>query len=339
MQLTKDSLKSPIVNGAIIETASIVFFLYLYLTMALWGRGAYWSTYEPVNLYFILLTFPFIFILNIYILIPHLARPSKWILYLISIAGLQFCIEFARIICLDNSQFRIFGLRNTTIPFIIGLLSSWIFVLTKNWVANARIIAQLHADKIQSELDFLKVQVDPHFLFNSLNSIYALALEENSTKTADSIVMLSALMRYNLHDSNQKAISIYKEITYIEKYIALQKLRLSETNTLDIFIHVEQNCPAQIAPLILIPFIENIFKHGISLSKNTHSIIKIIVENGILDMMTENDIVGMQNNETSQGLGLGNVKKRLELLYKNNYQLLITSRANRYYTHLKIKLL
>lgn len=322
------------------EPILILLLGFLYFMMAIFGRGTFWGSFEKVNLYFILFTFPLAFILNTYLLLPVIVKKHRWLLYIFSLIIIQLILESARLLLTSSATSKIFGEQNTVSSFIVAIISSWIFVSIRDWLINIRIIERLKAEKLRSELDFLKVQVDPHFLFNTLNSIYALALEENSSKTADSIIKLSALMRYNLHDSNEELISIEKEIDYIEKYIALQNLRLNDNNRIEVIINIdkENNHKAKIAPLILIPFIENVFKYGVSPSKSTEIIIDILVTKDYVELNTKNDIVEVSANTIEKGVGLKNVKNRLDLLYANLYELSSGAETNKYYSHLKINL-
>lgn len=322
------------------EPILILLLGFLYFMMAIFGRGTFWGSFEKVNLYFIIFTFPLAFILNTYLLLPVIVKKHRWLLYIFSLFIIQLILESARLLLTSSATSKIFGEQNTVSSFIVAIISSWIFVSIRDWLINIRIIERLKAEKLRSELDFLKVQVDPHFLFNTLNSIYALALEENSSKTADSIIKLSALMRYNLHDSNEEVISIEKEIDYIEKYIALQKLRLNENNRIELIINFDKEKinTAKIAPLILIPFIENVFKYGVSPSKPSEITITILVTNNIIELKTKNDIVEVSANTIAKGVGLKNVKNRLELLYTNQYELSFGVEINKYYSCLKIQL-
>jgi len=147
------------------------------------------------------------------------------------------------------------------------------------------------------------------------------------------------LMRYNLHDSNAGFISIEKEIDYIEKYIALQKLRLNKNNHLDVDIKVDANVTQsnKIAPLLLIPFIENAFKYGVSPSQETEITINIHADNKSIEMKISNTIIINTVGKELKGIGLQNVKRRLNLLYPQQYQLNTIQSGEKYFSHLKIE--
>lgn len=328
------------IQNFVIAKAELLLLLLLglvYFTMAIFGRGNYWNSFENTNLIAIILCFPVVFIINSYLLIPSLAKNKKWILYFILLILLFLFIECCRI--LSNSAVQFLGKENISISFILAFAMSWLFIITRDWFANMRLIEKLKSENFITEIAFLKAQVDPHFMFNTLNAMYALALEENSPKTADSIIKLSTLMRYNLHDSNAAFISIEKEINYIEKYIALQKLRLNENNRLDVDIKLDGSITSniKIAPLLLIPFIENAFKFSVSPSKETTIVIKIHANNNSISMEISNSVSDNSGRLESTGIGLENVKKRLNLLYPEQHTLISNQSGEKFFTHLVVK--
>ena len=310
---------------------------FIYFTMAIFGRGNYWNSFENSSLIAIILCFPIVFVINSYLLIPFLAKNKKWFLYFVLVILLFLFIEWFRI--LANSDVQFLGNENISISFVLAFAMSWLFITTRDWFLNLRLIEKLKGENLITEIAFLKAQVDPHFMFNTLNAMYALALEEESPKTADSIIKLSTLMRYNLHDSNEAFISIEKEIDYIEKYIALQKLRLNENNQLDVDIKLDTSVTQniKIAPLLLIPFIENAFKFGVSPSKETEIVIKIHVINNSIELETSNTFYNNAVDRELKGIGLQNVKKRLNLLYPKQHTLTSNQSGEKYFTHLIIK--
>jgi len=310
---------------------------FIYFTMAIFGRGNYWNSFENSSLIAIILCFPIVFVINSYLLIPFLTKNKKWFLYFALVILLFLFIEWFRI--LANSDVQFLGNENISISFVLAFAMSWLFITTRDWFLNLRLIEKLKGENLITEIAFLKAQVDPHFMFNTLNAMYALALEEESPKTADSIIKLSTLMRYNLHDSNEAFISIEKEIDYIEKYIALQKLRLNENNQLDVDIKLDTSVTQnfKIAPLLLIPFIENAFKFGVSPSKETEIVIKIHVINNSIELETSNTFYNNAVDRELKGIGLQNIKKRLNLLYPKQHTLTSNQSGEKYFTHLIIK--
>lgn len=175
-------------------------------------------------------------------------------------------------------------------------------------------------EKLNTELRYLKTQINPHFLFNTLNTIYSLAIEK-SAGTANAVIRLSEMMRYIINDTSKDFVRLNDELKYINNYIALQKLRFGKA------VHVymeEQGQPdgKKIAPLILIPFIENAFKYGVNAEKESDIFIEIDVQEDKLKMLVKNRKVTVSAIESS-GLGIANTRNRLQLLYPSNHELII----------------
>jgi len=200
--------------------------------------------------------------------------------------------------------------------------------LTKNWIKNEKSNQRLKEEKLTAELDFLKAQLNPHFLFNVLNMAFSSATSSGDERTADMIEKLASLMRYMLYDSNVDKIELSKEIDNIENYINLQKLRLSEDLPVKInFSVLGDTNRNKIAPLILIPFVENAFKYGVKLGEKSDINIRLEISDNKLHFTVENRSCKANNNLSNEnsGLGLKNVKKRLAILYPDKHQLEITN--------------
>ena len=223
-------------------------------------------------------------------------------------------------------------------PMIVALAVSYAYRFTRDWIINLGLIERLKAEKATMELAFLKSQVDPHFLFNTLNSIYSLALEEQSPKTADAVSRLGTLMRYSLHDSQVEKIPITKEVDYLEKYIALQQLRLTEKSQVTFEADISALPGAEIAPLLLIPFIENAFKYGTSPSADSDVKIALLIRGRVLEFHVANRIIVQNGPGNSHGIGLENVRNRLELLYPARHDLTIDADENTYAVNLRLEL-
>ncbi|HJR99438.1 MAG TPA: sensor histidine kinase [Flavobacterium sp.] len=190
--------------------------------------------------------------------------------------------------------------------------------------------------KTTSELNYLRKQTNPHFLFNALNSIYSLAYKK-SDLVPDAIVTLSEMMRYMLYETDNKAVSLEKEINYIKNYIDLQKLRLNNIENIYLNIHGETRNKL-IEPLLLISFIENAFKYGTDYKGAAFVKIKISIEDNNLDFWIENKIENQVKDINNSGIGLTNIKNRLAILYPNAHQLNIQQTDNNYSVHLNLKL-
>ena len=197
-----------------------------------------------------------------------------------------------------------------------------VFIISIALNLQAR-IKQSEKEKLAAELAYLKSQINPHFLFNTLNNIYALALKK-SDDTANAIVKLSGMMRYNITDAQSEFIEIEKEIDYISSYIELQKIRIGETAKVNFTINGIAH-KHQIAPLLLISFIENAFKYGVNPEIESIIQIAINITNNTVELKVSNKIVPVSIvDNTKTGTGIANVIRRLDLLYSGKYQLQIS---------------
>lgn len=197
-----------------------------------------------------------------------------------------------------------------------------------------KLIAETH--RTATELNYLRKQTNPHFLFNSLNSIYSLAYKK-SDLVPDAIVTLSEMMRYMLYETDNKSVFLEKEINYIKNYLELQKLRLNNIENITINIHGETKNKF-IEPLLLISFIENAFKYGTDYKGTAFVKIKITIEDTILDFWVENKIENHWKDPENSGIGMTNIESRLNLLYPNAHQLTIIETDSNYSVHLNLKL-
>ncbi|HEY5826526.1 MAG TPA: histidine kinase, partial [Cyclobacteriaceae bacterium] len=193
---------------------------------------------------------------------------------------------------------------------------------------------ELEKEKLAAELKLLKSQINPHFLFNTLNNLYALTLN-HSSKSPEVVYKLSQLMSYMLYDSNQSEVSLEKEVEYIQNYIALEKIRYSN---LDISMNVfDELKDVRIAPLLILPFVENSFKHGASSQLSSGFIrIDISVQAQTLVIKVENSKIDPEIPRRPSGIGLQNLRKRLELIYPERHTLQIFDEEDVYLVILKI---
>ena len=214
------------------------------------------------------------------------------------------------------------------------LLSTAVYVISNNFkVREDR--KNLETEKLNAELAFLRSQINPHFLFNSLNNIYSLAYQK-SDKTPEAILKLSEIMRYMLYESNEELVMLEEEINYLENYIELQKLRFKEQVYVDLHEHIEEK-DHRIMPLLLISFLENAFKHGVSTDVDKPIRIDITVENGRLHFRTEN-AKNQTNKDRTKGVGLANLKRRLQLGYPGKHTINVVETEDYYSSELFIYL-
>lgn len=197
-------------------------------------------------------------------------------------------------------------------------------------------LKELEAKQSQAELNMLKSQVNPHFLFNTLNSIYSLILS-NSEMAAEAVMKLSDLMRYLLESSTKRKVLVKHEFDFLQNYIDLEKIRLGRKARVNSQFSGEVSGKI-ISPLLLIPFIENCFKHGIGVNSSKNKItIEVSMDEQTVNLHTSNNIAG-KASVNRPGTGVENVKKRLELLYPGNYDLKIDADDVSYIVNLMIKI-
>ncbi|HMI60947.1 MAG TPA: sensor histidine kinase [Puia sp.] len=198
-------------------------------------------------------------------------------------------------------------------------------------------LKQAEAEKLHAELAYLKAQVNPHFLFNTLNSIYSLALEK-SDRTPDAIVKLSSLMRYVLLETSREKVPLEQEITYLSDYIQLQQTRFEGSSFVDFSISGQPEGKS-IAPLLLIPFIENAFKHGVNPEEPSPILIRIdIIEDQLILLVTNKKLASPQPTPIPSGLGIKNTRLRLQLLYPARFILNIDDGTKDFSVSLTLKL-
>ena len=220
---------------------------------------------------------------------------------------------------------------------VIMILSG--FKITWDVLRKQREVNKLKATVEESELQFLKSQINPHFLFNNLNNLYSYAIE-NSPKTPTIILELSSVLRYMLYECKEQFVPLYKEIEHLENFTQLSELQIEERGIVDLKTH-NIHSEYEIAPLILVVFIENAFKHSqASQSDNIYIDIEInMTEEGRLDFFCKNNFHPITNTENlTTGIGLENVKKRLKLLYPNAHQLNIIASESQYEVYLSLQL-
>jgi len=223
--------------------------------------------------------------------------------------------------------------------FFIASMSS-IFLIFQDWYRQKSEQAFLQQQNLKSELNFLKTQINPHFLFNTLNSLYALTLKK-SDDAPNIVLRLSEMMRYMLYECNEKKVDLQKEINYLKNYLELEKIRHSGKFDIDFKLSgaVTQQ---KISPLLFIPFVENSFKHGLNKQLNDGYVsIHLDVKNQAVNLAVENSKAPQlpsKNPKKSGGIGLQNVKKRLHLLYPERHELNISDNPNTHKINLSLQL-
>jgi len=221
-------------------------------------------------------------------------------------------------------------------PTVVGFAVA--IKLLKHWYLKLKETEQLTREKINAELQLLRGQVHPHFLFNTLNNIYSFILN-GSPKAPEMIKKLSSLLNYILNECNRNLVPLEKEISLLQDYMALERIRYGDA--LSMSLHIQGNAKDKmISPLLLIPFVENSFKHGTS-RMLTHPwvTLDINIEPRSLDFKISNNKPPLTNEPAvKKGIGLANVKKRLRLLYPGSHSLMITENEMSYDVSMKIAL-
>lgn len=282
---------------------------------------------------------------NIYYLIPNYLSETKFVTYSVLLLFLVVIITPLSTICLyfrftgfpDIQQSVIEAQPKLFLMTFITLGVSTILKIITDWIRHQTVKRELESQTMRSELRFLKSQINPHFLFNTLNNLYALTLKK-SDKAPEIVLKLSEMMRYMLYECNERRVSLHKEVNYISNYLDLERLRQGKNMEINFALNGDVGSQ-KIAPLMFIPFLENSFKHGLNQVSEGFVNIQMDVEDTQLEMSIENSKPAMPRiNHRSGGIGLQNVQRRLDLLYPEQYELNIDNQPGKYIVHLKINL-
>jgi hypothetical protein len=298
------------------------------------------------------------FYFNTYFLIPKLLNNKYWFWYvlmcIIFLVGFvyvpraigdwingtndvfpQAALPGAKKTRPNQNRFILFS--NRTALFFFVYLVSTSFTLAQNWLSAERRSEEIEHEKINTELSFLKSQINPHFFFNTLNNIYALAVTD-SNQTAAAILKLSSIMRYVISDTGGNSVELKNEIEFIKNYIDLQLFRLTDKVDVD-FTYTGDIDDKIIVPMLFMPFVENAFKYGVSAKEKTTIGISLKVVKNTLSFKIINSIFNHKDALTeATGIGVQNVKRRLQLIYPNNHTLQVFEHNNQFHVELNINL-
>jgi two-component system LytT family sensor kinase len=283
---------------------------------------------------------------NIYILIPVFLYRKKYLYYALLLILAMVVMAFADqllknlYVYFGSAIFSYtggFGFRNlfsesVSMFYVAGFTTG--VKLSKDWIQNQQLMKEKEKQYLETELNFLKTQIHPHFFFNTLNNLYSLTLKK-SDQAPEVVLKLASLMSYMLYESNAPKVSLNKEITYLQNYLDLEKLRFGQRLSVPFEIEGQLD-QVSIPPMILILFVENSFKHCVKNNINNIIIeIYLKVEGAFLLFRVKNPIGDNVSSENT-GIGLRNVRRRLELLYGSNYQLDILEKDNEFIISLKM---
>lgn len=286
---------------------------------------------------------------NIFYLIPNYLSNKKFVVYcillvLVTIILTPLQVFFLYIKASQFPDYQISLYQSQPWFFILTFLVvslSTIFKIISDWVRHQRERKELQTESMQSELRFLRSQINPHFLFNTLNNLYALTLKK-SDDAPEIVLKLSEMMRYMLYECNERRVFLSKEVNYLRNYLDLERLR--QGKNMEISFEVNGTIAQQkIAPLMFIPFLENSFKHGASnhLAEGGFVHIKLNIEEHNVHLFIENskpEVPIRHTGKRSGGIGLVNVKRRLNLLYPEQYKLKIEEKPTTYTVNLYLGL-
>ncbi|RFM29889.1 sensor histidine kinase [Deminuibacter soli] len=289
-----------------------------------------------------------VFYVNYFLVFPRTMKKGRYVLWLAAAllsmvfgAGVRYLIEeviYPHTIGVNNyygDYTALFYIKDNLHYIAPWVVISVLVSALEEWMQNRQERNELAVQSKTAELSFLKSQINPHFLFNSLNNIYSLAYKK-SDEAPEAILKLSGIMRYMLEQSQAHQVPLQKELEYMHDYIALQQLRFKNGSAFTMEVHGDVN-GQQIAPLLLISFVENIFKHGDVTDTGMPARVQLLVNGNDLVFKGENTIKLQQKDHVS-GIGQQNVKRRLDLLYAGKYDLKIAEKENRYYSTLKLVL-
>jgi sensor histidine kinase YesM len=323
-----------------------MFWMFLYIDELLAVFG--YTELPGVNMYTIVF---FLFIdmctvyFNLYVLVPAYMLTNKlWFFIAFSVISilinieLQFLLRF-ELACVDCHLFQGASVFNQ----LISDFASTTFVLgtaiganiLRRYAKSQMEVRKLQTDKLESELSFLKTQINPHLLFNSLNNIYV-QTRKRPEEAAESVLLLSDLLRYQLYDCAKAQVKLNDEIEYLRNYLQLDKIRKNNTRvSFDVKGNPEH---ISIAPFLFIPFVENAVTHGIHAQLESFIDILFEITESEINFVIANSKPERPNKKLNGGIGLKNVKRRLELLYPEKHELNISNKQNAYEVKLKILL-
>jgi sensor histidine kinase YesM len=320
----------------------VLIWVLLFTIPALAFHGAKLGMGLPANFFLITNIYHVgLFYLNAYFVYPKLMTRRRWPLYFPVIAALLAGSYFWKLYFLRladvSFQPESFTARIIFFPAVGFIIASIIFRVIIDNLNAEKLQKQQKAERLGAELKFFRSQVSPHFLFNMMTNMVSLA-RQKSDLLEPSLMKLSDLLRYMLYEQEDEKCTVSKEITYLKSYIELQQLRFS--NDVDVHLEiVDQNPNCEIEPMLLIPFVENAFKHGAGIASRPFIKISLIVKSGQLFLAVVNSHTKQHTSkDKSSGIGLDNVKNRLQLLYPGKYALCITDKDGIFTVELKIDL-
>jgi two-component system LytT family sensor kinase len=299
-----------------------------------------WMVIVPTSL--------FVYLLGFYRFIPaSLKKKFPLISYLLRNLALMplllICVSFILLFNgSDNDAPGDISFLNVVFQLFVTVPLTWVLFKRKLKGNEELFFLKKELQQTTANIDFLRSQINPHFLFNALNTIYGTAIQEGAERTSEGIEKLGDMMRFMLQENLRDKISLSREIDYLNNYISLQKLRTDTSPAIQIQTNIhDRETIFQIAPMLLIPFVENAFKHGISFREPSRIDITLELGTNSLSFEVANTKHAKMQNDPEKGrsgIGLENVRQRLELVYPNRHELVIKDTAAEFFVHLTIQL-
>ncbi len=281
-----------------------------------------------------------IFYLNIVLLRPLLFRRKQYSLYLLVIAGIMALILTLEYYFFFDSFMPLTSkfLRESAINHAIFLVFSFLYIFVRHHLSMVQEKRVIEMEKLSSELSLLRAQLNPHFLFNAINNIFSVAQKNGDEEVAKHIANLSRTLRYSLYENNEEQVALSREIEFLESYVQMSLLKYEEDALHFDFKKEILNSEIKVVPLILMPLVENAFKHVSGISP--FIAIKVVSDENVLRLVVTNSIGKTLNKglPSTGGIGLENLKRRLQLLYPDLHELILNKKEEVFGANLKIQI-
>ncbi len=284
------------------------------------------------------------FYLNAFLLVPKLIYPKKYLLYSLVTIVLFSCVLlvhaqlFHHFLPQMHFTYGFAALVNVS-TFLLAVATGIAFRFLRDKSRYDRLQLETQEENLKTELSFLRSQISPHFVFNILNNITALA-RLKSDELEPTVMKLSSLLRYMLYETNEEKVSLQTEIEYLQSYIDLQQQRFGQKVKIETDMQTGGGTISRIEPMLLIPFVENAFKHGIGMVKDPRIVVSLSIQGNVLQFSVGNKYIehATEVKDHTSGIGLANVKRRLNLLYNRDYSLLISKKDDWFLISLQLNL-
>lgn len=347
--LQPDYYRSKLLSHLIVGIHVLVWLMFFHITFDL--RGLYYSLTDVIfnqsQAYFdeAFIFMPLILVLfywNSQILIPKYVSPKSWLKYIIYLViSYLLCVGISLALFWIVEQQRwalqidIYEFEDVSYSlFLVVVLASLARGITKIALNNAHLVKEIKQKHKEAELNYLQAQINPHFIFNTLNTIYALSDKEGAKLTTEAILKFSELMRYPIHEGHQSSVMLEDELNFIDHFIELQKLKLGDDYPIS-FEKDKNLGKIEVIPLCLIPIVENAFKYGVSHRYKSEIKFKVYKSNGYVIFECENQIIAL-DNVVSHQIGIENLNQRLNLFYNGKSKLITNSSSRKFNIKLMI---